>query len=610
MPMTYQYKKNKYNIANTFFNTIFLSTVLFSISVLINHLYFIKKAVPAFFWQIIPAFISGISLDFAIYFSTLSFILSLNKKLLTIKKILLCVLSFSVFLPLFDILYFSATLERFNWIVLNFINLHSIKGYLGNSSYITLLAVLASILFTFCILAKGLKYIHTNAYNLKLITALAIFSFFSFFFFRNIYIPTKNNFTGHVETVMAKNRIIKNLSSGALSGFFQNKNAVIKNNNFEKYTQQEERLLNRLGLQPQKDNITNKARYKRIVLIVLESFALEYLHKYNSAIPSEASAYLDYLIHKYPHCDNFYASNFPSLEGFNAILGGRAVFNKSDIQRQKYNLASIFESISPNSTLFLRGTSRYYGSENITIEKIFGFSKLVGYENLTVKYPEPASYRWGYNDKYLYEEAINYMKDNKEKMFFIAIKLLNQHQPISSAISDSEILPESIKSLNNSIISSIYDANYYIQHFIEKLEQEKLLDDETLVIITSDHYPPLGYGHTNLVNSNEHLQLGKLPLIFISTNLTPLANISSKKKYCQIDIAPTICDLIGYPKSKEHQGNSMLQADFPSRSIGILNQNSVFVQTDDITFEESLSSPATNTKAILKWINNLNSFQD
>lgn len=131
-----------------------------------------------------------------------------------------------------------------------------------------------------------------------------------------------------------------------------------------------------------------------------------------------------------------------------------------------------------------------------------------------------------------------------------------------------------------------------------------------MIVITADHYPPLGYGHAELVKSEYSSQLGKLPLIFVTTNSKSLEKIDKSKKYCQIDLAPTICNLIDYPVPEEYQGNSMFNPDFPSRAIGVLNKGSVYYQNDSSMFIESLANPATSTKAIVKWVNNLNSFQN
>ena len=65
-------------------------------------------------------------------------------------------------------------------------------------------------------------------------------------------------------------------------------------------------------------------------------------------------------------------------------------------------------------------------------------------------------------------------------------------------------------------VKAIYDADKLLKDFIYKCEASCIIDENTLIVVTADHYPPLGYGHTELVKSDNHFQLGKLPLIFYS----------------------------------------------------------------------------------------------
>ena len=74
---------------------------------------------------------------------------------------------------------------------------------------------------------------------------------------------------------------------------------------------------------------------------------------------------------------------------------------------------------------------------------------------------------------------------------------------------------------------------------------------------------------------------------------------------CQLDIAPTLCELLGFDIPKEYMGQSLLSENFIPRSIGILNNERVFFQSEKLTFSESLINPATETVVIRKWINNL-----
>jgi phosphoglycerol transferase MdoB-like AlkP superfamily enzyme len=413
-------------------------------------------------------------------------------------------------------------------------------------------------------------------------------------------------FTGHKKTAEGKNRILKSLSNGSVYGFLPKKTFSKNIIKYKEYTDKEKAFLEKNGLQPAYNKNKKEAVFEKVIIIALESFALEYIHSVNSDIPLDASPYFDYLIKNYPHNNNFYTSDFPSLQGFNVILSSKIPFDEKSKKKQEYNLASIFETKYPGSTWFLRGSSRVYGNEDIAVKTIFGFSNLIGYEDLSLKFKEPLGFVWGYKDEYLYREAFDILSEIKNKNYFMVIKLLNQHQPIFSEIQNASGLPESVRNHPSDIVKAIYDADKLLKEFIERCEKANIIDDKTLVVVTADHYPPLGYGHTELIQSDYHFQLGRLPLIFYTKQKEIFKNLREDKLCCQLDIAPTLCELLGFDIPKEYMGQSLLSEKFVSRSIGILNNERVFMQSENMSFADNLINPATNTLVIRKWINNLN----
>ncbi|MCX7951829.1 MAG: alkaline phosphatase family protein [Clostridiales bacterium] len=108
-----------------------------------------------------------------------------------------------------------------------------------------------------------------------------------------------------------------------------------------------------------------------------------------------------------------------------------------------------------------------------------------------------------------------------------------------------------------------------IDYEISKL-YKTLIDNNYSIIITSDH---------------GHLNFGGHELYHETTFLTPFVFINSSHKKVnipfyidQIDIAPTICDLLGIPKTLYMTGNSFIDNNNiePIRKPHILNSNLTF----------------------------------
>ena len=474
--------------------------------------------------------------------------------------------------------------------------------------------ILVLILFTAFFWLSYRKDKFAEPYSIKFIGAIVIFFFFACLFSNNIVFPIEVMakegeveivFTGHRKTVEGKNRILNNLSSGSLLGYIPKKVIKKKTNLQMDYTDKEKDFLTDNGLLPVHNKNKKEPVFNKVIMIVLESFAYEYIHAVNPDIPAEASPCFDYLLNNYPHLNNLFTSDFPTLQGFNAILSSKIPFNEDNNNKQDYNFVSIFNNSGDKETLYINGVSKAYGNEKFIFEKIFGFNTLVFYEDLMPNYPEPKGYVWGYEDIVIYSEVCQILKKIKNDQFFMAIKLINGHQPISYKIVNNKNQPVVIKSHSSEIIKGIYDADNLLKSFIDYCESNKLIDDKTLVIITSDHYPPLGYGHTDLIKSDYHFQLGKLPLIFYSKNKEVFKNLNQDLLCCQLDIAPTLCELLGLDIPKEYMGQSLLSENFKPRSIGILNNETVFFQSEKLNFSENLINPATETVVIRKWINNL-----
>ena len=591
----------------------FIPFLLFVILSLANNILFFQKNFVDYDWHYLFALWGGFCHDLFI-FSLLTIILAfICKFFIKLKVLALMILFGFLFLPIFDYFYFKATLERFNWVVLQFVNYHSARGYIGNmelGKYYIILAFIAFMVL-YSLSCKREKF--AEPYSIKFLSAISIFFLFAVLFTSNIEFPIETImkgrfeivFTGHKKTAEGKNRILKSLSNGSVYGFFPKKSFSKKTISYLDYSEKEKIFLENNGFLPSFTKIKKEAVFDKVIIIALESFALEYIHAVNSDIPSEASPYLDFLINNYPHMNNFYTSDFPSLQGFNVILSSKIPFDESSKKKQGYNLASFFETKYPGSTWFLRGSSRVYGNEDVAVKNVFGFSHLIGYEDLEEKYLEPIGWSWGYNDRILYEEATSILLKERNNRMFMVIKLLNQHQPIFSVICNASGLPESVNNHPSKIVKAIYDADKLLKEFIERCEKDNLIDDKTLVVITADHYPPLGYGHTELIKSDFYFQLGRLPLIFYTKQKEIFKNIREDELCCQLDIAPTLCELLGLGIPNEYMGQSLLSESFKSRSIGILNSEIVYYSSPKFDFSDSLTSPATDTVVIRKWINNL-----
>jgi len=583
----------------------------FLISTLINHIVIANTLELESSSLLFLAILNGISYDLIlplilIILPALPF---LNKSGIVRKTVVISVYLLAT-LPLIDCLYFSVTYSRFNWSILHDLNYYSIKtiiGSLGMAVGATILFVVASILslmaWSFQIYSKLDFASHIKVYKNLLYFVLLIVIFFPVEHYQ-----VTSNFSPIILPIMAKNLYLDTLGNGSMYGFWA-QTIIYKSSPFEEYTQEERQYLIDLGFLPYEKPAVQQSnareQYSRIIIIAFESLALEYLNTYNKKIPACASDYFDRLIEEYPHCNNFYTSDSPTINGINAILNSNIPYEASYYAlNTPESLIKLFKKRYGGSATFIRGVSKFYSGENLLLKSMFDFDNIIAYEELALKYPEPAKFLWGFTDDVVLLETLNIMRKNKDKPCFIFTKLIDQHQPPFYCGIPSDQLPSEVANHPSPIVASVYWANYLLRKFVETCKHEGLIDQDTLLIITADHYPPLGYGHQDLFDEPQLFPLGKLPLIFITPKKNAFEGMNADKICCQLDLAPTICYLAKLQQPSTFKGNNILFTSSPDRMLGHFN-GTIFWKNKTDTFSAKLGEISFSDPVIQKWLKNL-----
>jgi hypothetical protein len=583
--------------------------ILLGLSILLNHVYIQTKLQLPMNSLTIKAHITAVVQETFFPLLIMALIVFLPIHVSRRIKIITGFTQFLLLLPLIDLFHFKITLNRFDWKIWHDLNFYSIKAVAGLSELVFLLFI--GFLFYFNLKklkrfnsSSGSTTIFLQVYLPRVLLALIlVYLFVPLEFYKH-----KSRFSGIARPIMGKNRFIEIINQGFLHGFI----------NFNRYSHRSQNIrpqflnaeeiafLKTQGFLPPENShsLSEANNYQRIILVVMESMALEYIHSYNKNIPKETTAFIDSLIKKYPDLNNFHASDNPTINGLNAMLMSRIPFNP-EIEK-KLNFTSLPELLKKHFSFdakLLRGVSKFYSGENLLIESLFDFNHQISYEELSEKYPEPPFGSWGYHDDVVFSEGINIIEKNQNKRLFLLLKTIDQHQPPHYCGLPDAQLPESVKKHPNPIIKCIYWADYNLKMFFEALENKKLFDDKTLIIITSDHYAFPGYGHTDLIKNQKYSRLGKIPLIFISKNKKFWNKISKDKMSCQLDLAPTICDSLGIPIPESFMGQSLFNPDAVSRALGMDNDQ-VILKNEAHEFSFDINKKTQN-RAINKWLNNL-----
>ena len=535
-----------------------------------------------------------------------------------LSKIIYFLSYFSTLLILYsDTIYFFVTSTHIEKVLFENLNTHSIIGVIYTSDKMILLGILASLLFLTLLFRtpKNLQRLHTKNIGIMIVT-ICIFT--NFVYSATTYVYPKalmeDGFDEEAEIEKSRNpsrdlltgSVTINLVWQALRNEDRHVNASSQLYRVA-FSEQETKLLNELGVDV-KEKPTSAQKtfpYEKIVVIVAESFHRDYLHFYNPRIPMETTQFLDGLLAKYPHSDHYYPSNKPTTQGLNSMFLSQAIYSED---QSFENNVTLFKTLESNGydTMFLESTSQYYNDEFRTYKKRFGMGTYRAKEDLE-RQGYLGSSGWGFHNDVMYEETIKILEQNRDNKFFIVTKTIDAHQPFPYCGLAEKDIPASIKNqYKNVYLKGIYWEDITLKKFFHDLEERNLMDDKTLIVVTSDHnpHPSQNDNYKRLGQGDLSSAIAPIPLIFVSKNLQPFDNFSSSAFASQVDFAPTLLGILGIPSPIECSGRNMIAIpEDRSYAIGCVGETIYYWSNTSQIKTDLYSEKVQNDyeKALIHW---------
>lgn len=287
-----------------------------------------------------------------------------------------------------------------------------------------------------------------------------------------------------------------------------------------------------------------------VVLIITESMGREYWGCMNRSrnIPGFVSytPFLDSLSQHSLIFDNSYANGSKSIHGMSSILAGipsfKDAFTSSPYPKQRIeSLVSTLESMGYD-------TSFFHGAPNGSMG-FLGFGNILGYDHYYGKteYNNDADFdgSWGIWD----EPFMQFMKntlDQKKQPFFGTIFTVSSHEPYIVPEKYAGKFPKGTVPMHQ----VVGYTDYAFKKFFEAAKKSPWYKN-TIFVITADHGNQIAYDEYRKV-----LNRSATPILIFRPDGS-LKGVDSQ--ICQqIDIYPTILDLIGYDKPFMSWGRSLV----------------------------------------------------
>ena len=286
-----------------------------------------------------------------------------------------------------------------------------------------------------------------------------------------------------------------------------------------------------------------------VVLIIMESFGREYIGAFNknNEIKNYVSytPFLDSLANKSLIFTNAFSNGRQSIEALPSILASlpsfKVPFTSSPYANQEIqSLVSVFNELDYS-------TSFFHGAPNGSMG-FLGLSNILGFDNYFGKneFNDNSLYDgyWGIWD----EPFLGFMKDELDKFkepFFSTFFSLTSHEPFKVPKEYKDVFPKGEVDMHQVIG---YSDNA-LRTFFNSSKSEPWFKN-TLFIITADHCNQFWYPFYR-----EPINRFAIPIIFYHPNNSFRGENSELSQ--QLDIFPSIIDLVGYNKPINSWGRSL-----------------------------------------------------
>lgn len=308
---------------------------------------------------------------------------------------------------------------------------------------------------------------------------------------------------------------------------------------------------------------------KNVVVLIVESFAQEYIGAYNSG--KGYTPFIDSLISRSLVFRHSYANGRKSIDGMPSILSGIPMFVEPFFL-SSYSLNDI-SSVAGELAKTGYCTAFFHGAENGSMG-FQAYARTAGYQRYYGRTEYNADPRFGGNADFdgtwaiWDEEFLQYfaaMLDTLPEPFCTALFTASSHHPF--------VVPEryrkALREEGHPMHTCIRYTDMALRRFFATASRKPWYEN-TIFVITADH--------TNICERPEYktpLGLYRVPIIFFDPS-GQLPRGWSESVAQQTDIMPTLLGCLGYPRPYLAYGIDLLRT--PSDSTWALHYNNGIYQ--------------------------------
>ena len=360
-----------------------------------------------------------------------------------------------------------------------------------------------------------------------------------------------------------KNPLQANVVLNSVFSFFRTMNT----NNFKEVHFVDQKFITE-NIKPYKLYVRENSTPKpNIVIFILESFGKEYSGAFNKNTDIKNfisyTPFFDSLATQSLIATNAFANGRQSIHGMSSVLAGipslKDAFTSSPYSNQK------IQSIVSVSNEMGYDTSFFHGAPNGSMG-FLGFGNILGFKHYYGKteFNNDADFDgiWGIWDEPFFQYFAKTL-NQKKSPFMATLFSVSSHHPFKVP----EKYQGKFKKGPLEIDEPIGYTDYSLKKFFETAKKMPWYNN-TIFVLVADHTNQVGYPEYE-----KAMNRFAIPILFYSPNLKYYLKGEISEPAQQMDIYPTLADLMGYNKKIRSWGRSLV-SDKKEESI-IVNSSGV-----------------------------------
>ncbi len=304
-----------------------------------------------------------------------------------------------------------------------------------------------------------------------------------------------------------------------------------------------------------------------VFIIAVESFNFHYL---DGKDPTTGRPYMPFLQSFRKDCleaSNFYGNSIQTCRGHLSMMAsvlpsvrGKTFHNWEDLRVRM--LSHVFQD-RDYATVFWNAADNNHFDNTKNFMLKHGFEHVHAMNKKMAKDIDSAYlWKWGARDKYAYDRFLRYVDEHcADKKVFSLIASISSHYPFDHMPADQRFIYKKPSTIQEHMANSMYLVDQDLKFLVEQIRSRERYQN-SLIVITGDHgYPTAEHG-IEISGNGYYEEFFKVPFLLNWPKHVEPKIIDDY--FSQIDLAPTICELLGFKESNHFLGHSMLHGENPN----------------------------------------------